>query len=103
LPGNASFTFAGADNQSLLINLDLAGIAASNGSACASGSPQPSHVLPAIGRTVEETRNALRLSLGKENTEDDVEYVIEHLCRAVEKIRGAEKKITDLEMLGGEA
>ncbi|MDA0836845.1 MAG: cysteine desulfurase family protein [Planctomycetota bacterium] len=99
LPGNANFTFAGTDNQSLLINLDLAGIAASNGSACASGSPQPSHVLPAIGRTEEETRSSLRLSLGKGNTEDDVEYVVEHLCRVVEKIRRAEKKITDVEMM----
>ena len=99
LQGNANFTFAGTDNQSLLINLDLAGIAASNGSACASGSPQPSHVLPAIGRTEEETRSSLRLSLGKGNNEEDVEYVVEHLCRAVEQIRGAEKKITDVEMM----
>ncbi|MBI2193024.1 MAG: aminotransferase class V-fold PLP-dependent enzyme [Planctomycetes bacterium] len=89
LPGNASFSFEGADSQALLIRLDLAGIAASNGSACASGSPQPSHVLPAIGLPAGLTRSALRLSLGRSNDEAEVDFVIEELARAVEQSRRA--------------
>lgn len=89
LPGNANFSFEGADSQSLLVNLDLAGIAASNGSACASGSPQPSHVLPAIGLESDLARCAIRFSLGRSNTESEVDYVIEQLNQSVDRIRSA--------------
>lgn len=87
LPGIAHFAFDGANSQALLIHLDLAGIAASNGSACASGSPQPSHVLPALGLPQELARCALRLSLGRSNVDSDVDYVLEHLVRAVQRVR----------------
>ena len=88
LPGNASFCFEGANNQALLISLDLAGIAASNGSACSSGSPQPSHILRALGLPDDLVRSSLRFSLGRSNTEDEVDLVLEHLTAAVKRSRG---------------
>jgi len=71
----------------LLINLDLNGIAVSTGSACASGSIEPSHVLRAIGLPDQHARAAIRFSLGKETTEEDVDYVLEVLPRAVKSLR----------------
>ena len=88
LPGHASLLIRGAEAQSLLIALDLAGVAASSGSACASGAPTPSHVLTAMGIHPTEALGALRLTLGRENTEADVDFVVAKLPEIVERIRG---------------
>jgi len=85
----ASFVIAGVEAEGVLIALDLAGIAASSGSACASGSQRPSHVLEAIGVSDAAARGALRLSLGSSNTPDDVHYVLEKLPQIVAQIKGA--------------
>ncbi len=88
LPGHASFLVAGAEAEGMLIALDLAGVAASSGSACATGAPTPSHVLTAMGYGPQEAMGALRLTLGRENTEADVDYVVAKLPEIVERIRG---------------
>lgn len=88
LPNNASFSFEGVEGESILLSLDLLGIAASTGSACTSGSIDPSHVLVAIGLPPEWSHGSLRLTLGKENTKEDVEKVIAVLPGIVEKVRG---------------
>ena len=89
LPGHASFLVAGAEAEGMLIALDLAGVAASSGSACATGAPTPSHVLTAMGYGPQEAMGALRLTLGRENTEADVDYVVAKLPEIVERIRGS--------------
>ncbi|MFZ4659319.1 MAG: cysteine desulfurase family protein [Caldilineaceae bacterium] len=83
----ASFVVRGVEAESLLIALDLAGIAASSGSACASGSQRPSHVLEAIGRTPVDARGALRFSLGRSTTADEIAYVTEKLPQIVAQLR----------------
>ena len=88
LPNNASFSFEGVEGESILLSLDMLGIAASTGSACTSGSIDPSHVLEAIGLPPEWSHGSLRLTLGKENTEEDVETVVAALPGIVEKVRG---------------
>ncbi len=87
LPNNASFAFNGVEGESLLLNLDLLGIAASSGSACTTGSVEPSHVLVALGVTTGEARGHLRLTLGHSNTEEDVAFVLEQLPGVVERLR----------------
>ena len=87
LPNNASFAFAGVEGESLLLNLDLIGVAASSGSACSSGSVEPSHVLTAMGFSAEEARGHLRLTLGHSTTDGDVAYVLEQLPLIVERLR----------------
>ena len=82
---NISFRFI--EGQSLLISLDLEGIAVSTGSACSSGSLEPSPVIRALGRDDELSRGAIRFSFGKDNREEDVDYVLEVLPRVVEKLR----------------
>lgn len=89
LPGHLSLIVRGVEAQQLLIALDLAGVAASSGSACASGAPTPSHVLTAMGYAPNDALGALRLTLGRENTEADVDFVIEKLPQIVRRIRGA--------------
>lgn len=88
LPNNASFCFEGVEGESILLNLDLLGIAASSGSACTSGSTEPSHVLVAMGFPPEWSHGSLRLTLGKENTEEDVDTVLSALPGIIEKLRG---------------
>lgn len=88
LPGHLSLIVHGVEAQQLLIALDLAGIAASSGSACASGAPTPSHVLTAMGYDPVTALGALRLTLGHQNTEADVDFVIEKLPALVSSIRG---------------
>jgi cysteine desulfurase len=88
LPNNASFCFQGVEGESILLNLDMLGIAASSGSACTSGSVEPSHVLVAMGLPPEWSHGSLRLTLGRENTEEDVETVISVLPGVIEKVRG---------------
>jgi cysteine desulfurase len=82
LPNTLNVTVPGVAGESLLVLLDLAGVAASLGSACAAGAPEPSHVLKAMGRTEADARNGLRLSLGPTTTADEIAYVVETLPRA---------------------
>jgi cysteine desulfurase len=87
LPHHASFLFAGVEGESLLIQLDRAGVCASSGSACTSGSLEPSHVLLAMGVPHREALGSLRLSLGKGSTRAEVERVAELLPPAVARLR----------------
>lgn len=86
LPGNVNVCFDGVDSESLLVMLDEAGICASAGSACQAGSLDPSHVLLAIGRTEKEAMSSLRLTLNEDNTEEEVDYLIEKITESVEKL-----------------
>lgn len=87
LPGNVNISIRGIEGESLLLTLDLNGIAASSGSACTSGSLDPSHVLLAIGLPHEIAHGSLRLSINDETTEDDVDYIISVLPNVVKKLR----------------
>ena len=87
LPNNANFSFQFIEGESLLIMLDMAGICGSSGSACTSGSLDPSHVLLAIGLPHEIAHGSLRLSLGDENTKEEMDYVIEKVKGIVERLR----------------
>jgi cysteine desulfurase len=87
LPNISNCSFAGIEGEGLLINLDMQGIAVSTGSACSSGSLEPSPVIRALGRDDEMARGAIRFSLGKTNSLDDIEYVLEHLPKAVDALR----------------
>ncbi|WHH59616.1 cysteine desulfurase NifS [Petroclostridium sp. X23] len=87
LPGNANFSFEFIEGESLLLMLDMKGIAGSSGSACTSGSLDPSHVLLSIGLPHEIAHGSLRLTFGDENTQEDVDYVMEVLPPIVERLR----------------
>jgi len=87
LPNSASFLIRYIEGESILLNLDLVGICASSGSACTSGSLEPSHVLTAMGVPHEIAHGSLRLTLGRENTDRDVDYVMQVLPSIVEKLR----------------
>ena len=87
LPGNVSFCFEGIEGESLLLLLDAKGICASTGSACTSGSLDPSHVLLAIGRPHEVAHGSLRLTLSEENTQEEVDYIIEETTKVVKYLR----------------
>ncbi len=87
LPNNASFCFERIEGESVLLNLDMLGIAASSGSACTSASLDPSHVLVAMGIPVELAHGSLRLTLGKENTQEDVETICAALPGILEQLR----------------
>lgn len=87
LPGNMNVSFEFIEGESLLLLLDHAGIAASTGSACSSGSLEPSHVLLAIGLPAEVAHGSLRLTLGVENTDEDVSYAFDEIKKAVERLR----------------
>ncbi len=87
LPGNVNFSFNFIEGEALLLMLDLNGIAASSGSACTSGSLDPSHVLLALGLPHEIAHGSLRLSIGEINTDDDIDYVLEVLPGIVQRLR----------------
>ncbi len=87
LPNIANISFRQIEGEGLLINLDMNGIAVSTGAACSSGSLEPSPVIRALGRNDELARGAIRFSFGKENTAEDVEYLLEILPKAVENLR----------------
>ena len=87
LPGNVNFCFEGIEGESLLLLLDEKGICASSGSACTSGSLDPSHVLLAIGRTHEVAHGSLRLSLSAENTDEDVNHILQEVPQVVSYLR----------------
>ena len=85
LPGNANFSFNSVNAQHLLLDLDEKGICASAGSACSTGNVAPSHVLTAIGLPKEQAEGALRTTFGKDNTKQDVEYLVESIVEAIKK------------------
>lgn len=87
LPGTASFIFEAIEGEGLILRLDFAGICASTGSACSTGSLDPSHVLMAIGLPHEIAHGSLRLTLGEQNTEEDVDYLIETVTKVVDGLR----------------
>ena len=96
LPGNVNFCFEGIEGESILLLLDDRGIAASSGSACTSGSLDPSHVLLAIGRPHEIAHGSVRLSIDETVTEDDADYIVEQLSEVVSYLRGMSPVWRDL-------
>ena len=88
LPNNVNLSFDRVEGEPILLGLDLAGISASSGSACSSASLEPSHVLTALGLTAEQAQGSLRLTLGNDNTEEDVDYLLDVLPGLVQKLRG---------------
>jgi cysteine desulfurase len=87
LPNTSNIMVDFAEGEGLVISLDLKGVAVSTGSACSSGSLEPSHVLTAIGKTPDEAHGSLRFSLNAMNTTEDVDYVLEVLPGIVERLR----------------
>ena len=92
VPNTTNISFDRVEAESLLIALDLEGVAVSTGSACSSGTLEPSHVLRAMGFPPHRTQNSLRFSLGLFSTAEEVDRVIEVLPRLVEKLRGLTRK-----------
>ena len=97
LPGNVNMCFEGIEGESILLLLDQKGICASSGSACTSGSLDPSHVLLAIGRPHEVAHGSLRLTLSEENTPEEVEYIIKTVKEVVEYLRSISPVWMDLQ------
>ena len=97
LPGNANISFRFIEGESLLLNLDLKGICASSGSACTSGSLDPSHVLLAIGLPHEIAHGSLRISFGIDNTKEDVDYLIDNLVEIITRLRNMSPLYEDFE------
>jgi cysteine desulfurase len=87
VPNTSNISFDGVEAESLLIALDLEGVAVSTGSACSSGSLEPSHVLRAMGLPHPRTRNSLRFSFSADNTADEVTFVVDRLPALVNKLR----------------
>lgn len=87
LPGNVNVRFQFIEGESILLSLDFKGVCASSGSACTSGSLDPSHVLLSIGVPHELAHGSLRLTLGEDSTEEDVDYVIEVLPPIIQRLR----------------
>lgn len=87
LPHTSSVGFSSVEAESILLHLDLKGIAASSGSACTTGDPEPSHVLSAMGIAPELARGSIRISLGRENTEEEVDYTVSVLKDAIKQLR----------------
>lgn len=100
LPGNVNVSFEFIEGESILLSLDFEGICASSGSACTSGSLDPSHVLLAIGLPHEKAHGSLRLSLGDENTEEEVDYVLETVPPIIERLRNMSPLWTDFKRKG---
>lgn len=87
LPNNVNISFNFIEGESLLLSLDMIGIAGSSGSACTSGSLDPSHVLLAMGLSHEVSHGSLRLSLGRQNTDEEIDYVLQELPKIVQRLR----------------
>ena len=87
LPANADFSFKYIEGEGILFHLDLAGISVSSGSACSSGSLEPSHVLLAMGVPAETAHGSIRFTFGTDNTEEEVDYAIDVVAKTVEKLR----------------
>ena len=97
LPGNVSFCFEGIEGESLLLLLDMKGVAASSGSACTSGSLDPSHVLLAIGRVHDVAHGSLRLSLCEYNTDEEVDHILQVVPEVVQQLRNMSPVWRDLQ------
>ena len=97
LPGNVSFCFEGIEGESLLLLLDMKGVCASSGSACTSGSLDPSHVLLAIGRVHDVAHGSLRLSLCEYNTEEEVDHILTVVPQVVTYLRNMSPVWQDLQ------
>ena len=97
LPGNVSFCFEGIEGESLLLLLDMKGVCASSGSACTSGSLDPSHVLLAIGRVHDVAHGSLRLSLSEYNTEEEVDHILKAVPEVVQHLRNMSPVWRDLQ------
>ena len=93
LPSHASFILHGIDANALMMHLDMVGLAASSGSACKTGNPEPSEILLGAGYSQEEAKCGLRLSLGLQNTEEDISYVLDVLATAVEKLSNLKREM----------
>jgi len=88
LGNTLNVSFAGVEAEAILIQLDQIGVCASSGSACASGSLEPSHVLKAMGLSAARARGSIRFSLGRDSTESDVDFLLDRLPGIIEKVRG---------------
>ena len=88
MPGNINCSFAGVEGEAVVIMLDLAGVCASSGSACTSGTGEPSHVLTAMGLSRRDAYGAIRITLAETNTEAEVDYIGDQLAEIVRKLRG---------------
>ena len=97
LPGNVNFCFEGIEGESLLLLLDAKGISASSGSACTSGSLDPSHVLLAIGLPHEVAHGSLRLSVGEYNTDEEMAYIVDNVRQVVAYLRSISPVWDELE------
>lgn len=97
LPGNSNISFRFIDGESLLLNLDAKGICASTGSACSTGSTNPSHVLLAIGLEEEIAQGSLRITFGDDNSKEDVDYLIDSLVEIVQKLRNMSPEYLEFE------
>ena len=87
LPRTLNVSFNGAEGEAILLYLDLEGIAVSTGSACASGSLDPSHVLMATGIPQEQAHGSIRMSMGRDTTEEEIDYVVERLTKVIKRVR----------------
>ena len=87
LPNNVNFSFEDIEGEPILLGLDLAGIAASSGSACSSGSLEPSHVLLALGQSADLSRGSLRFTLGRANTKEEIDYVLSNMADLIRRLR----------------
>jgi len=90
LPNNANFCIEGVEGETLLLRLDMRGIGASSGAACASGSTEPSHVLRALGVPKELSQGSLRLTVGIDNSPEDIDYALDVLENCVAELRSDE-------------
>jgi cysteine desulfurase len=91
IPGLSHIGFKGVDGESLVMNLDMRGIAVSSGSACSSGSVNPSHVLLAMGYPKDAAKSAIRISLGRSNTREQIPVIAGAIAEEVERVRSARK------------
>jgi cysteine desulfurase len=87
VPNTSNLSFQGVDGESIVLALDLEGICVSTGSACSTGDPEPSHVLTAMGLSAREAQGSIRVSLGKDTMEEDIDATVEVLARAIGKLR----------------
>jgi cysteine desulfurase len=87
VPNTSNLSFQSVDGESIVLALDLEGICVSTGSACATGAPEPSHVLTAMGLSAREAQGSIRLSSGKDTTVEEVDVTVEILVRAIDKLR----------------
>ena len=94
LPNNANFCIEGVEGETMLLKLDLRGIGASSGAACASGSTEPSHVLRALGVPRQLAQGSLRLTVGIDNTPEDIEYALDVITSCVLELRGGSRAAT---------